>query len=143
VTKNLGNSTAAALGGGATYDSSTGTISSPSYTMYNANGTTTQVQSVGDAIDSINSQGIKYFHTNSTGADSQALGTNSVAIGSSAVAQATNSVAIGSGASSTGSNSVALGAGSTDGGRSNVVSVGSNGRSPTSRPARRAPMRST
>ncbi len=81
---------------------------------------------MGDAINNINSQGIKYFHTNSTGADSQALGTNSVAIGSSAVAQAANSVAIGTGASATGTNSVALGAGSTDGGRSNVVSVGSD-----------------
>ncbi|WP_269764777.1 hypothetical protein, partial [Burkholderia ubonensis] len=41
TTNNLGNSTAAALGGGATYDPATGTVSAPSYTTYNANGTTT------------------------------------------------------------------------------------------------------
>ncbi|WP_269764768.1 hypothetical protein, partial [Burkholderia ubonensis] len=72
---NLGNSTAAALGGGATYNPATGTISAPSYTTYNANGTTSTANSVGAAVDNINSQGIKYFHANSTAPDSQALGT--------------------------------------------------------------------
>ncbi|WP_157656346.1 hypothetical protein, partial [Burkholderia ubonensis] len=58
TTNNLGNSTAAALGGGATYDPATGTVSAPSYTTYNANGTTTTANNVGSAIDNINSQGI-------------------------------------------------------------------------------------
>ncbi|MFP3617642.1 hypothetical protein SB778_47190, partial [Paraburkholderia sp. SIMBA_050] len=39
-TDNLGNSTAAALGGGASYHPATGSVSAPSYTTYNANGTT-------------------------------------------------------------------------------------------------------
>nr|WP_241239049.1 YadA-like family protein [Burkholderia stagnalis] len=97
TTNNLGNSTAAALGGGAAYDPATGTVSAPSYTTYNANGTTSTVNNVGSAIDSINSQGIKYFHANSTGADSQALGTDSVAIGPNAVANNAGDIALGSG----------------------------------------------
>ena len=94
---NLGGSTAAALGGGATYDPATGSISAPSYTMYNADGTTRSVNSAGEAFDAINSQGIKYFHANSTGADSQATGADSVAIGPNAVAGDDNGVAIGAG----------------------------------------------
>ncbi|WP_196786522.1 YadA family autotransporter adhesin, partial [Burkholderia territorii] len=97
MTNNTGSNTAAALGGGATYDPATGTISAPSYTTYNANGTTSTVNNVGAAIDSINSQGIKYFHANSTGADSQALGTDSVAIGPNAVANNAGDIALGSG----------------------------------------------
>nr|3LA9_A Chain A, Haemagglutinin family protein [Burkholderia pseudomallei 1710b]3LAA_A Chain A, Haemagglutinin family protein [Burkholderia pseudomallei 1710b] len=97
-TTNLGNSTAAALGGGATYDPATGAISAPSYTTYNANGTTATNTSVGAAIDNINANGIKYFHANSTDPDSVATGTNSVAIGPNAVANVDYSVAIGSGA---------------------------------------------
>ncbi|MEK7943040.1 hypothetical protein AAB994_39550, partial [Burkholderia contaminans] len=94
-TNNLGTSTAAALGGGSTYDPTTGTVSAPAYTTYNANGTTSTANSVGSAINNINSQGIKYFHANSTGADSTATGTDAVAIGTGAVAGANNSVALG------------------------------------------------
>ncbi|WP_196493309.1 YadA family autotransporter adhesin, partial [Burkholderia territorii] len=96
-TTNTGNSTAAALGGGATYDATTGTVTAPSYTMYDKNGTTSTVNSVGSAINSINSQGIKYFHANSTAADSQALGIDAVAIGPNAVANNPGDVALGSG----------------------------------------------
>jgi len=59
-----------------------------------------------------NGGGIKFFHTNSTLADSSATGTDAVAIGGAANASANNSVALGS-------NSVA--------GRANTVSVGSAG----------------
>ncbi|MCS6520901.1 hypothetical protein NYA10_29975, partial [Burkholderia thailandensis] len=97
VTRNLGSKTASALGGGATYNPAAGTISAPAYTTYNANGTTSTVNNVGAAIDNINSQGIKYFHANSTAPDSQALGTNSVAIGPNAVANNAGAVALGSG----------------------------------------------
>ncbi|KVW81364.1 cell surface protein [Burkholderia ubonensis] len=99
---NVGNSTAAALGGGATYDPATGTISAPSYTTYNANGTTSIVNNVGAAIDSLNRQGIQYFHANSSAPDSIATGADSVAIGPNALASVDNSVAIGNGAMTSG-----------------------------------------
>ncbi|SFQ03906.1 YadA-like family protein [Ralstonia sp. NFACC01] len=60
-----------------------------------------------------NGGGIKYFHANSTAADSQATGTDSVAVGPLAVASGANSVAMGNGAQATAANSVALGANST------------------------------
>ncbi|WP_330996330.1 YadA family autotransporter adhesin [Burkholderia cepacia] len=94
----FGKGAAAALGGGSTYDATTGEVSAPSYTVYGAKGYASTVQSVGQAIDSINSGGIKYFHANSTEADGEATGTNSIAIGPKAVADADNSVAIGFGA---------------------------------------------
>ncbi|CAE6882452.1 YadA-like family protein [Paraburkholderia domus] len=59
-----------------------------------------------------NGGGVKYFHANSTLADSSATGTDAVAIGGNAKATATNSVALGA-------NSVAD--------RSNTVSVGASG----------------
>ncbi|WP_415872763.1 YadA family autotransporter adhesin, partial [Burkholderia ubonensis] len=106
---NLGNSTAAALGGGATYNSTTSAISAPSYTTYNANGTTATANDVGSAIDNLNNQGIKYFHANSTAADSVATGTDSVAIGPSAIASGNQSVALGDIAAASGTRSTALG----------------------------------
>ncbi|HWU75964.1 MAG TPA: YadA-like family protein, partial [Rhodanobacter sp.] len=97
TTTELGDSTASNLGGGSTYDPATGAVSAPSYTMSNADGSTTTVNNVGDALGSINSQGIKYFHASSTAPDSQALGTDSVAIGPNAVASFTGDVALGAG----------------------------------------------
>ncbi|WP_425117616.1 YadA-like family protein [Burkholderia anthina] len=113
TTNNLGNSAASALGGGATYNPTTGTISAPAYTTYNANGTTSTVNDVGSVIDNINSQGIKYFHANSTAADSQATGTDSVAIGPQAIASATSSLAAGNGAQAAAVNGLAFGTQST------------------------------
>ncbi|MGS0626138.1 trimeric autotransporter adhesin BpaB, partial [Ralstonia sp. VS2407] len=86
------------LGGGAAIDPKTGAVTAPSYTVYNADGTTSNVGNVGAAIDAINSTGIKYFHANSTKPDSQALGADSVAIGPNAVANNAGDVALGSGA---------------------------------------------
>ncbi|WCM19293.1 YadA-like family protein [Paraburkholderia bryophila] len=124
----VSQSVADAMGGGATVNPD-GTISAPSYVV---DGTT--VNNVGDAITNIdgrvtqntgdintinntlnnitNGGGITYFHANSTLADSQALGMESVAIGGNAQSRAANSVALGS-------NSVAD--------RANSVSVGSAG----------------
>ncbi|ASL44579.1 Adhesin Ata autotransporter [Burkholderia sp. AD24] len=124
----VSQSVADAMGGGSTVNPD-GTISAPSYVV---DGTT--VNNVGDAITNIdgrvtqnagdistinntlnnitNGAGIKYFHANSTLADSQALGMESVAIGGNAQSRAANSVALGS-------NSVAD--------RANSVSVGSAG----------------
>ncbi|MBR8278815.1 YadA-like family protein, partial [Burkholderia cenocepacia] len=92
-----GQNVADALGGGAAYDPVTGQVKAPTYAMQNADGTTQAVHNVGDALSSINSQGIKYFHANSTGADSQALGTDSVAIGPNAIARNMGDVALGLG----------------------------------------------
>ncbi|WP_186097962.1 YadA-like family protein [Burkholderia gladioli] len=93
----IGGGVASALGGGATYDPATGTFTAPTYTTHKADGTTAKVDNVGDALDSINSNGIKYFHTNAKGKDSIASGVDSIAIGPSATANADNSVAIGKG----------------------------------------------
>ena len=66
---------------------------------------------VSEAVINVYNHGVKYFHTNSTLADSSVIGTESVAIGGMAIASANNSVALGS-------NSVAD--------RANTVSVGSS-----------------
>jgi trimeric autotransporter adhesin len=91
---------ATGLGGGASIDPTTGNVTGPTYVTYNSDGTTTTVNNVGDVIDNINAQGIKYFHANSTGADSQALGADSVAIGTGAKATNANDVALGAGSTS-------------------------------------------
>ncbi|KWC09739.1 hypothetical protein WL43_11575 [Burkholderia ubonensis] len=130
---NLGNSAAAALGGGATYNPTTGAISLPSYTTYNADGTTATVNDVGTALNNINSQGIRYFHANSTLPDSRALGANSVAIGPNAVATNAGDVALGNGSVTAAANPTAT---TTIGGQTynfagatptSVVSVGDVG----------------
>ncbi len=58
----------------------------------------------------VNGGGIKYFHTNSTLADSSASGANAVAIGGAASASASNSVALGSNSVATRANAVSVGA---------------------------------
>ncbi|UQS88400.1 hypothetical protein M5C90_22270 [Pseudomonas chlororaphis subsp. piscium] len=60
-----------------------------------------------------NGAGIKYFHANSTLADSTATGTDSVAVGPTASSTATNAVALGNGATAGTANSVALGSGAS------------------------------
>ncbi|MDR6381446.1 autotransporter adhesin [Paraburkholderia caribensis] len=125
----LANSTASAIGGGSTVNSD-GSISAPSYVIggttmnsiagaiTNIDARTTQnasdISSINTALSDITGGGlgIKYFHTKSMLADSQATGSESVAIGGAAVATAANSVALGS-------NSVAN--------RASSVSVGSAG----------------
>ena len=48
-----GTATAAALGGGAAYNSTTGAISAPTYTVTNSDGTTSTVNTVGDAVSNL------------------------------------------------------------------------------------------
>ncbi len=114
----VATTTATNLGGGSTFDPTTGTVTAPSYVVQGST-----YNNVGGALSAlngdlttlntnINGAGIKYFHTNSTLPDSQALGTDSVAIGPNAVASNANSVSIGNGAQTTANNSVALGSGS-------------------------------
>ena len=90
-------SVASGLGGGAVYDPASGKLSAPSYTVggntYNSAGAA--FTAVNNSIS--NGVGIKYFHTNSNGADSQAQGAESVAIGATAAAKYAGSVALGSG----------------------------------------------
>ncbi|WP_225936350.1 YadA family autotransporter adhesin [Caballeronia sp. NK8] len=126
-------SAADALGGESKVNED-GTISTPNYAVHNLDGSTTTAITVGDAITNLDSRttqnttditsinstlndittggGIKYFHANSTLADSAAEGVESVAIGGNAQAKGANSVAIGS-------NSVAD--------RAETVSVGAKG----------------
>nr|WP_244259064.1 adhesin [Cupriavidus gilardii] len=74
---------------------------------------TTNIANLNNIIGDINNgAGIKYFHANSTLADSQALGTDSIAVGPQAVANNTNSIAMGNGAVSSVDGGVALGSGS-------------------------------
>ncbi|MEM5352767.1 ESPR-type extended signal peptide-containing protein [Paraburkholderia caribensis] len=127
---NVASSTASAIGGGSTVNRD-GSISLPSYVIggmtmssiggaiTNIDARTTQnasdISSINAALSNITIGGAasnKYFHTNSVLTDSQATGSDAVAIGGAAVATAANSVALGS-------NSVADRAGS--------VSVGSTG----------------
>ncbi|AXE97883.1 YadA family autotransporter adhesin [Paraburkholderia hospita] len=122
----LANSTASAIGGGSTVNSD-GSISAPSYVIggttmnsiagaiTNIDARTTQnasdISSINTALSDITGggMGIKYFHTNSMLADSQATGSESVAIGGAAVATASNSVALGSNSVANRANSVSVG----------------------------------
>ncbi|MFM0241841.1 YadA family autotransporter adhesin, partial [Paraburkholderia phytofirmans] len=124
----VSQSTADALGGGSTVNPD-GTISAPTYVaggstfnnvgevITNIDGRVTQnttaISNINNVLNNINSgSGVTYFHANSSLADSQATGMESVAIGGNAQSLAANSVALGS-------NSVAN--------RVNTVSVGSAG----------------
>ncbi|MGO4128568.1 hypothetical protein AB4Z01_29535 [Inquilinus sp. YAF38] len=103
------------LGGTSTVNPN-GTITGPTF-LVQGNSYSTIYDAVG-AVDSTltninNGGGIKYFHANSTLADSQAIGTDSVAVGPTAVASTQDSVAMGHGATaSANAGDVALGAGS-------------------------------
>nr|WP_244066547.1 YadA-like family protein [Bradyrhizobium sp. Ce-3] len=55
--------------------------------------------------------GVKYFHANSTAADSIASGAESVAIGPQSVASGANAISMGNGSAASADNSVAIGAG--------------------------------
>ncbi|SAL21160.1 hypothetical protein AWB71_01037 [Caballeronia peredens] len=101
----LASSTAASLGGRA--DVEDGTVTPPTYSVYG-----TAYHNVGDALDAlqIGFADKKYFHANSTLADSSASGVESVAIGGNAQATADNSVALGSNSVADRANSVSVGA---------------------------------
>nr|WP_325051427.1 YadA-like family protein [Pseudomonas chlororaphis] len=74
-----------------------------------------QLFATNQTVDNLvnNGAGIKYFHSNSTLADSSATGQDSVAMGPTAVSGGANSVALGNGATASFDNSVALGSGSS------------------------------
>jgi autotransporter adhesin len=69
--------------------------------------------------------GIKYFHANSSAADSVASGAESVAVGPQAVSSGSNAVSMGNGAAASGSDSVAIGAGAKAT-QANSLALGAN-----------------
>ncbi|HEY0505278.1 MAG TPA: ESPR-type extended signal peptide-containing protein, partial [Lysobacter sp.] len=123
---------AGVIGGDTKVDPTTGEIKQPTFTITDKDGNEHDSHTVADGfstldgrMDSIdgrvtivegnvtnimNGAGIKYFHTNSTLADSQAKGVDSVAIGGNAVANAKNSVALGSNSTADRENTVSVGA---------------------------------
>ena len=110
------------LGGGATVGAN-GVVNGPTYVIQGQNYSTVydsfgavdnRLTTIGQQIDGMaNGGGIKYFHTNSQLADSQAVGANSTAIGPQAVASGAGSIATGMNAQAQGDNSIALGANAT------------------------------
>nr|WP_317890038.1 YadA-like family protein [Pseudomonas sp. JM0905a] len=77
-----------------------------------------RVTNIEGSITNINNGGgIKYFHANSTKADSVASGLDSVAIGPNAQASGKGSMAMGDGAKALADGSMALGQGASDNGR--------------------------
>lgn len=113
-----------------------GTLRGPTYSIQQSNYETvydafaavsSNLDAITNNIDKINNgDGIKYFHTNSTAADSHAKGENSVAVGPESVAvgeasfaarngaraKADGAIAIGDKAVAVGKNDVVMGAGS-------------------------------
>jgi autotransporter adhesin len=99
----------------------------------NIAGNTSSITALGTRVDGVFDNGTKYFHANSTGADSQPIGVDSVAIGPTAIANNAGDVALGAGAVTAAGNPVS---GATIGGTpfvfaggapASVVSVGSPG----------------
>ncbi|MCF9047547.1 beta strand repeat-containing protein, partial [Acinetobacter nectaris] len=92
--------------------------------------TTTDQLTIGETVQKMNTEGVKFAHTNSTdGQDSSAAGANSTALGVNAIAseKATNSVVIGNNSSVTGTSSVAIGDGAVASGTQSIsVGTGNN-----------------
>nr|WP_284505038.1 YadA family autotransporter adhesin [Caballeronia sp. INDeC2] len=123
-------SAAEALGGGSSVDANA-KITKPTYTftdnstfenvgdaLTNLDGRVTQntsdISIINTTLSTINNGGgIKYFHTNSTLADSSASGTDAVAIGGNAIASANNAVALGSNSLADQPNTVSVGSASS------------------------------
>jgi autotransporter adhesin len=74
---------------------------------------TADITGLGNQVNSFFSAGTKYFHTNSTAADSQALGLDSIAVGPTAVSTGAGAIAIGGGSRASQTGDVALGSGAT------------------------------
>ncbi|MCC8969635.1 beta strand repeat-containing protein [Bradyrhizobium brasilense] len=90
----IAQNTATSLGGGAAYNAGTGAYTAPSYTL-----STGAATDVGTAFGNVDTKGTKYFRVNSAGAGSQAIGSDSVAIGPGSATDNSGkgAVAIGSG----------------------------------------------
>ncbi|HEY0503914.1 MAG TPA: YadA-like family protein [Lysobacter sp.] len=125
----VSQSFANALGGGATV-ASDGSMTAPQYALANANaiaGTTGPATNVGTGFDTVDqalgvlntaigdittgSAGIRYFHVNSTDADSSAAGDNAIGIGPKAKASGGMSIAAGYDAQAVNTYATAFGTG--------------------------------
>ena len=117
----MGTSVANAFGGSSTYDPLTGAITTD---LSYGGGNYSSVQDVINALTGGGTTpGIMYFHANSTLADSNASGTDSLAIGPVSVASGDSSVAMGNGAQASAANSLAFGAGA-DASMVNSIALG-------------------
>ncbi|RVI07174.1 calcium-binding protein, partial [Sinorhizobium meliloti] len=128
--KSLGSNITNLVGGGTTINPD-GTITGPTYSIQGGSystvydGFTAVDASLTNLTNQINGGGgIKYFHANSTLADSSATGSNSVAIGPESVASGTDSLAAGHGATASAQGSIALGQGA-QANNANDVALGS------------------
>ena len=118
---NLGTTVATSLGGTSTYNAGTGAVTAG---LSYSGGTYTSVQNVLNALTGGGpTPGIEYFHANSTLADSNAAGANSVAVGPLSNAGGVNSVAMGNAATAAGDNGLAFGAGA-DASMGNSIALG-------------------
>ncbi|MBF7694247.1 hypothetical protein I2F29_12700, partial [Acinetobacter sp. FNA3] len=94
------------------------------FLTYDKAGQTTSDQlTIGETVQKMNKEGVKFAHTNSTsGKDSSAGGENSTALGVNAIAgsNANNSVVIGNNSSVTGASSVAIGDGAVASGNQSI-----------------------
>jgi trimeric autotransporter adhesin len=140
----VANSTANAFGGGSTVNTTTGAITAPTYKMAgnstfnnvgdaltNLDGrvttNTNDIATINNTLNNINEGGgIKYFHANSTLADSSAMGAETVAIGGNAQAKADNSVAIGSNSVADRADTVSVGAAGSERQITNVAAGTAN-----------------
>ncbi|SBW15092.1 outer membrane protein [Brucella sp. 10RB9215] len=105
--------------GGDAHVNADGSVTGPKYTVqkksyetiYDAfGGVDENLANINDILRDIESGGgIKYFHANSIGVDSRALGMNSIAVGSGSVASGDGSISVGNGAQASAHGSVALG----------------------------------
>ncbi|WP_371485584.1 YadA-like family protein [Brucella sp. 09RB8910] len=105
--------------GGDAHVNADGSVTGPEYTVQKKRyktiydtfrGVDENLANINDILHDIESGGgIKYFHANSIGADSRALGTNSIAVGSDSVASGDGSISVGNGAQASAHGSVALG----------------------------------
>ncbi|WP_286933643.1 YadA-like family protein [Leclercia sp. UBA5958] len=109
--------------GGTTYNSTTKaggtTLTNVAYGVNDSDAV--NVQQLRDATSDMYNNGVKYFHANSTKADSIATGTDSIAVGPAAKSVGESSIAMGNAATSTGENSVAIGAGAVANNKGDVA----------------------
>jgi len=109
--------------GGTTYNSTTKaggtTLTNVAYGVNDSDAV--NVQQLRDATSDMYNNGVKYFHANSTKADSVATGTDSIAVGPAAKSVGESSIAMGKAATSTGENSVAIGAGAVANNKGDVA----------------------
>lgn len=109
--------------GGTTYNSTTKaggtTLTNVAYGVNDSDAV--NVQQLRDATGDMYNNGVKYFHANSTKADSVAIGTDSIAVGPAAKSVGESSIAMGNAATSTGAGSMAMGQNAQSTGENSVA----------------------